>query len=148
VTDAQQLRGPALVLGLLIVIGTAGYVVIEGWPILDALYMTVTTLATVAASLRTGRARRLEVALALLLAPAIAAVDWTVTYHSGRPHDWSLRVIPLLPRPLIGLVLTLHGVALGWLFMRAIGAPSPIQLKTSELVLAAVQISRPLLRHG
>lgn len=31
----------------LVAAGTAGYVVLEGWPLLDALYMTVTTLATV-----------------------------------------------------------------------------------------------------
>ncbi len=36
-------------LGLLVVvmIGTLGYVVIEDWPLLDAIYMTVTTVATV-----------------------------------------------------------------------------------------------------
>ncbi len=27
--------------------GTAGYVIIEGWPVFDALYMTVTTMTTV-----------------------------------------------------------------------------------------------------
>jgi len=39
--------GPGLVIGLLLVFGTLGYVVIEGWDPFDALYMTVTTLATV-----------------------------------------------------------------------------------------------------
>jgi voltage-gated potassium channel len=46
-SELRQLRGPALVLVLLLVGGTAGYVLIEGWPVLDAVYMTVTTLATV-----------------------------------------------------------------------------------------------------
>ncbi len=32
---------------LLMIVGTAGYMVIEGWDTLDALYMTITTLATV-----------------------------------------------------------------------------------------------------
>ena len=32
---------------LLLVLGTAGYIMIEGWGVLDALYMTVITLATV-----------------------------------------------------------------------------------------------------
>lgn len=45
--DARQLIGPAAVFGLLVALGTAGYVVIEGWSVLDALYMTVTTMATV-----------------------------------------------------------------------------------------------------
>jgi voltage-gated potassium channel len=31
----------------LVATGTAGYMLLEGWPLLDALYMTVTTLATV-----------------------------------------------------------------------------------------------------
>jgi voltage-gated potassium channel len=35
------------VLLLLIVTGTAGYMTIEGWPLLDSLYMTITTVATV-----------------------------------------------------------------------------------------------------
>lgn len=35
------------VLVLLVVTGTAGYMLIEGWPLLDSLYMTITTVATV-----------------------------------------------------------------------------------------------------
>ncbi len=37
----------ALLLGAAIVLGTAGYTTLEGWPVLDALYMTVITLSTV-----------------------------------------------------------------------------------------------------
>lgn len=43
-------RPLALILSLpllLILAGTAGYILIEGWPLLDALYMTVITLTTV-----------------------------------------------------------------------------------------------------
>lgn len=32
---------------VILAVGTAGYVLIEGWPVLDGLYMTVITLATV-----------------------------------------------------------------------------------------------------
>jgi voltage-gated potassium channel len=42
----RLLTGAAL-LGLLIFIGTGGYMLIEGWPFLDALFMTVTTVTTV-----------------------------------------------------------------------------------------------------
>lgn len=38
---------PVLMLGLWLVSGTVGYMVIEGWNLLDALYMTVITLSTV-----------------------------------------------------------------------------------------------------
>ena len=42
-------RFAPMVIGLLVLpaVGVAGYCWIEGWPVLDALYMTVTTLATV-----------------------------------------------------------------------------------------------------
>jgi voltage-gated potassium channel len=42
-----QLRLAAGVLALLLGAGTLGYVLIEGWPAFDALYMTVITLTTV-----------------------------------------------------------------------------------------------------
>jgi voltage-gated potassium channel len=47
VREGRQLIGPGLVIGLLLVSGTVGYVLIEGWTVLEALYMTITTLATV-----------------------------------------------------------------------------------------------------
>lgn len=36
-----------IMLGLVLMIGTTGYIVIEGWQLLDALYMTVITITTV-----------------------------------------------------------------------------------------------------
>jgi voltage-gated potassium channel len=42
-----RLGWPALLLALVVTYGTAGYVFLEGWPLLDALYMTVLTLTTV-----------------------------------------------------------------------------------------------------
>lgn len=44
---ASPIRLPAILLLLAIVYGTTGYVVLEGFGLLDALYMTVTTLTTV-----------------------------------------------------------------------------------------------------
>ena len=43
----QRLRLALLSLLALVALGTIGYKLIEGWDVLDALYMTVTTLATV-----------------------------------------------------------------------------------------------------
>jgi voltage-gated potassium channel len=45
-----RLRGPRLAVALLVLVmvgGTAGYVIIEGWGPWDAFYMTVTTVSTV-----------------------------------------------------------------------------------------------------
>ncbi len=42
-----QLRPTLVLLVLVIAGGTMGYVVVEGWGVWDALYMTVTTVATV-----------------------------------------------------------------------------------------------------
>lgn len=42
-----NLRVALLLLLFLIILGTAGYRILEGWSLFDALYMTVTTLATV-----------------------------------------------------------------------------------------------------
>ncbi len=43
----KDLKISLLILVVLITLGTAGYMLIEGWGFLDALYMTVITLATV-----------------------------------------------------------------------------------------------------
>lgn len=43
----RHLKISILVLFILASLGTAGYIAIEGWPLLDALYMTVITLGTV-----------------------------------------------------------------------------------------------------
>ncbi len=43
----RRIRWPALGLALALVYGVAGYMLLEGWRFLDALYMTVTTLTTV-----------------------------------------------------------------------------------------------------
>lgn len=43
----NRFRLPAAMLAGVLVIGTGGYMLIERWPPLDALYMTVTTISTV-----------------------------------------------------------------------------------------------------
>jgi voltage-gated potassium channel len=43
----RRLLRVALLLATVIVLGTAGYMLLEGWRLLDALYMTVITLSTV-----------------------------------------------------------------------------------------------------
>lgn len=43
----RRIRWPALGLVLALIYGVAGYMLLEGWRFLDALYMTVTTLTTV-----------------------------------------------------------------------------------------------------
>ncbi len=43
----RRVRWPALGLLLALAYGVAGYMILEGWRFLDALYMTVTTLSTV-----------------------------------------------------------------------------------------------------
>ena len=47
VNPLGQLKSAFFALILLVLVGTTGYIAIEGWPFLDALYMTVTTITTV-----------------------------------------------------------------------------------------------------
>src|SRR5512137_2587980 len=60
INPLRQLSSSFFALVVLVCIGTAGYILLEGWPFLDALYMTVTTISTVGfmevhALSRTGR---------------------------------------------------------------------------------------------
>jgi voltage-gated potassium channel len=43
----NRLGWPLLLVAIVVAYGTAGYVLLLGWPLLDALYMTLTTLTTV-----------------------------------------------------------------------------------------------------
>src|SRR5689334_17493419 len=43
----RRFRLALVALGLVVILGVVGYVVIEGWSVFDALYMTVITLATI-----------------------------------------------------------------------------------------------------
>ncbi|HEX6349502.1 MAG TPA: potassium channel protein, partial [Candidatus Dormibacteraeota bacterium] len=42
-----RFRLPAAMLAAVLVLGTGGYMLLEHWPFLDALYMTITTISTV-----------------------------------------------------------------------------------------------------
>jgi voltage-gated potassium channel len=46
-SPTRRIATAVAALGVLVAVGTTGYVALEGWPLLDALYMTVTTLSTV-----------------------------------------------------------------------------------------------------
>lgn len=46
-TGKRQLAYSLLLILLIILFGTAGYIVIEGWSVLDSLYMTIITITTV-----------------------------------------------------------------------------------------------------
>lgn len=45
--DSEKLVKGLMILGVVVMIGTAGHMVIEGWDPLDSLYMTVITITTV-----------------------------------------------------------------------------------------------------
>jgi voltage-gated potassium channel len=47
VNDGQQLLRATTIIAAILLLGTLGYMAIEGWTALDAVYMTVTTMATV-----------------------------------------------------------------------------------------------------
>ncbi len=47
VNPLRQLRTALLALIMLVAFGSVGYISVEGWPFLDSLYMTVTTISTV-----------------------------------------------------------------------------------------------------
>jgi voltage-gated potassium channel len=47
VREGRQLLRPAIVIAAVVLTGTLGYMLIEGWGVLDSVYMTVTTMATV-----------------------------------------------------------------------------------------------------
>ncbi|MCF8061644.1 MAG: NAD-binding protein [Deltaproteobacteria bacterium] len=45
--DSEKLIKGLMILGIIVLVGTGGYMAIEGWTFLDALYMTVITITTV-----------------------------------------------------------------------------------------------------
>lgn len=45
--DGRRLFRASIIIVAIMLLGTLGYMVIEGWTVLDAIYMTVTTMATV-----------------------------------------------------------------------------------------------------
>lgn len=47
VKDTDRKRGAIIILSILLTVGTAGYMVIEGWSMFDSLYMVVITMTTI-----------------------------------------------------------------------------------------------------
>ncbi len=47
VDPLKRLQVALVILGAILVVGTGGYMIIEGWPLTDSLYMTVITLSTI-----------------------------------------------------------------------------------------------------
>lgn len=43
----RRIRGVLLALGGVLAVGTLGYTILEGWPVLDAVYMTIITIGSV-----------------------------------------------------------------------------------------------------
>src|SRR5262245_20326294 len=80
---AGFLNRPRLLTGLLLfamlVFGTLGYMVIEAWPLLDSLYMTVITMTTIGF----GEVRQLSPAgrifTIILIAIGVVIVSYTIT---------------------------------------------------------------------
>lgn len=78
----RQLRFAALVVTVLILLGTMGYMIIEGWPFLTALFMTVTTISTVGYNIPHPLSRAGEIFTIVLILAGVstvfAVVFWTI----------------------------------------------------------------------
>ncbi len=78
----RQLRFAALVAIMLVTLGTAGYMAIEGWPVLQAIYMTVITLTTVGYGLPGPLSRAGTIFTVVLILAGVstifAVVFWTI----------------------------------------------------------------------
>ena len=86
--------GPRLALGLLgsvFVAGVAGYVVIEGWSLWDALYMTVITVTTVGYKEIHPMSRTGEAFTMLLLMVGVATALYTFTFVMARLVEGGLQ---------------------------------------------------------
>jgi voltage-gated potassium channel len=87
----RRIRWAVLALGAALAYGVTGYMVLEGWPFLDALYMTVTTFTTVGfREVRplddTGRVFTLSViaiGVALVLITIALAAQWVIEGQWG-----------------------------------------------------------------
>jgi voltage-gated potassium channel len=97
---AWWLRGVGLALALLVLVlaaGTAGFTLIEGWPMWDAFYMTITTVTTVGYREIHPLSRAGEVFNAGLIIAGVGTVLYTLSalmalLVEGELHDrWSQR---------------------------------------------------------
>jgi len=81
------LSGPGLavsVLGLILAAGTASYVIVEGWGVWDAFYMTVTTVATVGYREVHPLSRAGQVLTVLLILGGVGTAFYTATLLATR----------------------------------------------------------------
>jgi voltage-gated potassium channel len=81
------LSGPALavsVLGLILAAGTVSYVLVEGWGVWDAFYMTVTTVATVGFREVHPLSRAGQVLTVLLIFGGVGTAFYTATLLATR----------------------------------------------------------------
>jgi voltage-gated potassium channel len=95
-TPVQSPRwgGPRLALALLggvFAIGVAGYVIVEGWSVWDALYMTVITVTTVGYREVHPLSRRGEAFTILLLIGGVATVLYTFSFVMARLVEGGLQ---------------------------------------------------------
>ncbi len=74
----KHLRNAGLLLGSIIVVGVGGYMLIEGWSFLDAVYMTVITIATVGFSEVHALSPAGQIFTILLIASGVAAAAYVI----------------------------------------------------------------------
>jgi voltage-gated potassium channel len=74
----RHLRNAGLLLGAIIAIGITGYMLIEGWPFLDATYMTVITIATVGFSEVHALSPAGQIFTICLIASGVAAAAYAI----------------------------------------------------------------------
>jgi voltage-gated potassium channel len=88
------MKAPALaasLVGLIMVGGTIGYVVIEGWPAWDAFYMTIITLTTVGYREVHPMSRAGEVFTAILLVVGVGTMLYSFTLIGARVIEGTLQ---------------------------------------------------------
>ena len=92
-----RLGGPAAALGVVLVAGTVGYVVLEGWSWTDAAYMVVTTVSTVGFGEIHPLSPAGRVFTAVLILSGVGALFYTFgsvmafVFEGHLPHRWERR---------------------------------------------------------
>lgn len=107
----RRLTRILIVLGLLVVGGTVGYTIIEGWRPLDSLYMTVITLTAVGFSEAHPLSPAGKVFTMILILAGVGSVAWLLSnlfdlilsskFRYLRKQRWRLRMIEQLKNHVI-----------------------------------------------
>ena len=79
----RRLRGPLLTIVATMTLGTLGYILIEGWSISDAAYMTIITLATIGYGEVHPLSTAGRVFTSLLILVGVAGLSYTFTVATG-----------------------------------------------------------------